>query len=104
MVDLSGITILARITTLVQRSIFGFKQVMIISIFSRDIFLLKRVAGNPTPDEHIGLISSWEDFHHYPWPTIEDVDFSSLEQAPDILPQGMGIIARTSGIFQEQRG
>lgn len=64
-------------------------------------FFAKKSGRNLTPDEHIGLISSWEDFHRYPWPTIEDVDFSSLEQAPDFLPQGMGIIARTSGIFED---
>jgi len=71
-----------------------------IRIMPRYIFP-KKSGRNPTPDEHVGLISSWRDFHDYPWPTIEDVDFSSLEQAPDLLPPGMGIITGTSGIFED---
>jgi uroporphyrinogen decarboxylase len=64
-------------------------------------FFPKRSGRSPTPDEHVGLISSWSDFQNYPWPTLDEVDFSSLEQAHHYLPNGMGIIAGTSGIFEE---
>lgn len=64
-------------------------------------FFPKRSGRRPTPDEHTGWIASWQDFEEYPWPTLAEVDFSSLERAPDLLPDGMGIIAGTSGIFEE---
>lgn len=64
-------------------------------------FFPKLSGRNPTPDEHSGWITSWDAFHTYPWPKIEDVDFTDLERSPHLLPAGMGIIAGTSGIFEE---
>ncbi|MCL4561990.1 MAG: uroporphyrinogen decarboxylase family protein [Chloroflexi bacterium] len=64
-------------------------------------FFPKKSGRNPSPDEHAGLITSWQDFHSYPWPSLDQVDFSSLEAAPSMLPDGMGIIAGTSGIFED---
>ncbi len=64
-------------------------------------FFPKKSGRRATPDEHAGLITSWEEYEQYPWPTIADVDFSSLESAQDMLPPGMAIIAGTSGIFED---
>jgi len=64
-------------------------------------FFPKKSGRQPTPDEHNGLITSWDEFENYPWPTLMEVDFSSLENAPDLLPPGMAIIAGTSGIFED---
>lgn len=64
-------------------------------------FFPKKSGRQPAPDEHAGLITSWAEFHDYPWPSIDQVDFSDLERAADLLPDGMGVIAGTSGIFEE---
>lgn len=64
-------------------------------------FFPKKSGCRPTPDEDAGLLTSWAEFNDYPWPTIEQVDFSDLVRAPDYLPEGMAIIAGTSGIFEE---
>lgn len=64
-------------------------------------FFPKKSGRRPTPDEHAGMITSWADFYNYPWPTLASVDFSDLEKAPGLLPDGMSIIAGTSGIFEE---
>lgn len=64
-------------------------------------FFPKKSGRRPTPDEHAGLITKWDEFAQYPWPSLADVDFSALERAPDLLPPGMAIIAGTSGIFEE---
>ncbi len=61
----------------------------------------KKSGRRPTPDEHAGLITNWDEFAQYPWPTMEAVDFSALDRAPGLLPPGMAIIAGTSGIFEE---
>jgi|YelNatPaOPRAMG01_1025707.scaffolds.fasta_scaffold111256_1 uroporphyrinogen decarboxylase len=50
--------------------------------------------------EGSGTITSWADLDAYPWPTIDQVDFSYLERAANLLPSGMGIITGTSGIFE----
>jgi uroporphyrinogen decarboxylase len=44
-------------------------------------------------DEGIGVIASWEDFDHYPWPRPEEVDYARLEYVGRRLPEGMKIIA-----------
>lgn len=62
------------------------------------------VHKNTSPDrawsaEHVGIISSWEDFEKYPWPKIEDIDYSRFELARKILPDNMGIIGQYGDIF-----
>jgi len=52
-------------------------------------------------DEHHGAIASWEDFERYPWPTLESVDFWSLEYITSHLPEGMGFITcHGAGIYE----
>ena len=50
--------------------------------------------------EGSGTITNWQEFNRYPWPTIKDVDFSFLERTRALLPDGMGIVSGTSGIFE----
>jgi uroporphyrinogen decarboxylase len=53
------------------------------------------------PDEHHGVIMSWEDFERYPWPKVEDFDFSQLEYLNAHLPEGMGFISsHGGGVFE----
>jgi len=49
--------------------------------------------------ESRGIITSWQDFEEHVWQRPEEVDYSILEDAAKILPDGMQIIARTGDIF-----
>ena len=49
--------------------------------------------------EHGGVIQSFEDFEAYPWPKPEDIDYSLLEEARTVVPEGMGIIGQYGDIF-----
>lgn len=40
----------------------------------------------------MGVIRTWEDFERYPWPKPENIDFSPLEEAARLLPEGMKLI------------
>ncbi len=52
-------------------------------------------------EEGKGVISSWEDFEKYPWPSLDDVDLWPLEFTSENLPEGMGIMACPSaGVFE----
>jgi uroporphyrinogen decarboxylase len=48
-------------------------------------------------DEGRGPIASWEDLEKYPWPAIEQIDFSDLEHAAKALPEGMRLIGADPG-------
>ncbi len=48
-------------------------------------------------DQHVGAVTSWEDFERYSWPKIEDFDFSSFEILDRILPEGMGLMLSHAG-------
>ena len=39
--------------------------------------------------EHDGVVTSWEAFEKYAWPTADDFDFSIWETYDNILPSGM---------------
>ena len=39
--------------------------------------------------EHEGVITTWEAFEKYPWPSVDDFDFSNWETLDNILPSGM---------------
>ena len=51
-------------------------------------------------NEKSGMITSWETFERYPWPSFADADFYPLEYAARHLPEGMAIIAQISGILE----
>ena len=49
-------------------------------------------------NESQGLIKNWEDFERYPWPRLEDIDYSDVEYVGRNLPDGMRVI------FQSEPG
>ncbi len=51
-------------------------------------------------DENTGPISCWEDFERYPWPAIEDFDFSGFEWAEKNLPPNLGVYTLTAHILE----
>ncbi|TYB94762.1 MAG: hypothetical protein FXF54_05415 [Kosmotoga sp.] len=53
-------------------------------------------------EEHKGAIGSWEEFKKFPWPTVDEVDFTPVERAIKVLPEKMKIVSGTlSGVFEE---
>ncbi|MBU0616431.1 MAG: uroporphyrinogen decarboxylase family protein, partial [Planctomycetes bacterium] len=51
-------------------------------------------------DEHHGPIGNMDDFERFPWPTQSDVDFSPLDAAADVLPNGMALIGFSGGVLE----
>jgi uroporphyrinogen decarboxylase len=51
-------------------------------------------------NETEGIISTMEDFEKYPWPSPESVDYFDQEFISQNLPEGMKMIATTSGILE----
>ncbi len=47
-------------------------------------------------EEKRGVITSWEDFKKYPWPSLEKLDLWPFEFVSKNLPHGMGIFASFS--------
>lgn len=47
-----------------------------------------------------GIIQSWEDYDRYPWPSAEDADFSLIEFATRIMPEGMKIFINVGGMLE----
>lgn len=50
--------------------------------------------------EHDGPIANMRDFERFSWPSIGDVDFSPLETAAEVLPDGMGLIGFAGGVLE----
>ncbi len=48
-------------------------------------------------NQHQGMIQSWSDFENYPWPKVEDFDFSPFEILNRRLPEGMGLMVSHAG-------
>lgn len=74
--------------------------------FTKRDLLLQDTAQGATKarawaDEHQGMIRTWEDFERYPWPKIENVDFSPYEYLNTHLPEGMGlIVSHAAGVLE----
>ncbi len=51
-------------------------------------------------DEQKGPIQNWDDFENFPWPEINDIDFSRLEWMEKNLPQNMGCFDLTASILE----
>ena len=47
-----------------------------------------------------GLIKTWEDFARYPWPDPKDYDYSQIEFAARLMPQGMKILGYIRGVLE----
>jgi uroporphyrinogen decarboxylase len=77
-------------------------------VFHRDTALTlvgEDTAELPRPqrawvNESEGVIATMEDFENFPWPTPETVDYSDLEFVAQHLPEGMQMIAATSGVLE----
>jgi uroporphyrinogen decarboxylase len=52
-------------------------------------------------EEGTGPIASWEDFEKYPWPKLEEVDYSMVEYMAREVPEGMGLFLCPSSGFLE---
>jgi len=48
-------------------------------------------------NESKGVISTWEEFERYPWPTVTEASFRTLEAVGRHLPEGMKIIPTIPG-------
>lgn len=59
---------------------------------TRDTAIHQRAGGRSYVDEHRGPITSWAEFHAYPWPDPEAASTRSLEWYSENLPEGMCII------------
>jgi uroporphyrinogen decarboxylase len=51
-------------------------------------------------EEHAGPIQSWKDFEAYPWPSVSDIDLSSMEWLEKNLPPNMGVFDLTAHILE----
>jgi len=51
-------------------------------------------------EEHEGPIRSWKDFESYKWPSVSDIDLSSLEWFEKNLPENMGVYDLTAHILE----
>jgi len=52
-------------------------------------------------NEGTGPITNWQEFEQYPWPSPADADCSQLEYVSRNLPEGMAILAKAYGIFEQ---
>ncbi len=50
-------------------------------------------------EEHQGLIQTEEDFAAFPWPSVDDLDFSKFDRLSKVLPPGMKIMGALGKIF-----
>ena len=51
-------------------------------------------------NEGAALITSRADFDAFPFPQPQDVDYGPLEKAIRIVPEGMGVVGRISGVLE----
>ena len=51
-------------------------------------------------DEHTGPIKSNVDVDRYPWPSIQDVDFRSVDVLVGALPDGMALLGFSGGVLE----
>lgn len=52
-------------------------------------------------EEGKGMISSWKEFEEYPWPKLEEMDFSPYEIISKNLPEGMKMmVCSYDGVFE----
>jgi uroporphyrinogen decarboxylase len=64
-----------------------------------DTALLRRAGGRAWVDEAQGPISNFQDLEQYEWCRLDDVDFSPVEYAAQVLPEGMKLIVCTRGVM-----
>ena len=52
-------------------------------------------------NEHEGIITTWEQFEKFQWPSIDEFDFSKWETFGKILPSGMKAVAILGRIYTQ---
>lgn len=77
----------------------GGLQLPSVKLTAEDTAGLKR-AGRDWQSESEGPISDWASFEKYPWPRPEDADFSQIEYASSILPEGMKLLVSPLGMAE----
>jgi uroporphyrinogen decarboxylase len=70
-----------------------------LKLTAEDTAGLKR-AGRDWQSESEGPISDWASFEKYPWPRAEDADFTQIEYASSILPEGMKLLPSPLGMAE----
>lgn len=48
----------------------------------------------------LGIITSWEDYEKYDWPTSTDADYSQVELAARLIPDSMKLLASVQGALE----
>ena len=48
-------------------------------------------------NESTGVVTNWEQFDRYPWPTVTDASFRTLEAVGRHLPEGMKVVPTIPG-------
>ena len=61
--------------------------------------LYKNAPDRAWAPEQKGLITTWEEFERYTWPTPDQIAYSRFDEARKALPEGMGIIGQYGDIF-----
>jgi len=61
----------------------------------------KRTIGRIFIDEHVGPITTWEEFEKYPWPDPQAARSTALEWYEENLPDDMCILGGLTGHFLE---
>ncbi len=64
-------------------------------VFPKGILWRGLPIGTTAVPPAVGPIQSWEDFERYPWPVIENIDFSDIEWFNTNLPDNMTMWAMT---------
>ena len=70
-------------------------------LIAADTAALPRAGGRSFVNETKGLITNWEEFEKYPWPTIAQADTRSLDWYEKNLPDDMCVIGATNAHFAE---
>jgi len=52
-------------------------------------------------NEHEGIVTTWEQFEKFHWPSVDEFDFSKWETFGKILPSGMKAVAILGRIFTQ---
>jgi uroporphyrinogen decarboxylase len=51
-------------------------------------------------DQHAGPIQTLQDVERYPWPSVDDVDFSPLAAAAEEMADGMALVGFAGGVME----
>jgi uroporphyrinogen decarboxylase len=80
-----------------QGPVLDFPDMLLLE--SQDTARLRRPVRSWV-NEKAGAITSWADFERYSWPRPEQADLYPLEYMAERLPEGMGILAQISGVYE----